>query len=243
LLTLPVVLEVAHLRCETLSEETFVALWKLRCSLIELKPDVKLDEDYASFRGFFSEPGARCSVLRDRDKTIHGFLGWYDRSTSVDGATVGVIDSDYFFMNPRYRGRPEMTHVALGPCARVALKHRARRVVIVGHGYPASVLSGSQFSSRVCFMQDGDVRPWERDAMRRFIDRFCPSSYDPRSGLVKMRTVPPRPARPPRSRGTRALLARFEQHNPRWTEGWGLPYLIHMTPGSIARGALGRVFS
>ena len=126
MLKLPVVLEVAHLRCESLSEETFVTLWKLRCSLIELKPDVGLDDDYASFRGFFSEPGARCSVLRDRRGTIHGFLGWYDRSTSVEDATVGVIDSDYFFMDPKFRGRPEMAWVALGPCARAAVKHRAR---------------------------------------------------------------------------------------------------------------------
>ena len=53
-----------------------------------------------------------------------------------------------------------------------------------------------------------------------------------------MRTRPVETRRVPRSPAARDTLTRFERYNPDWERGYGLPYILHLSPGSIARGAL-----
>ena len=215
-----------------------MSLCELRKALIHVQPEVAPEDDYASFRSFFTGETARVTLICARDGAIEGFLGWHVRALDLPASRVAVIDSDYYFVKPSLRGHLVLTEVALGCYIRAALHARCRRVVIVGHGYPASVLSGGRFSQRVRFLQDPDLQPWERDAMHHFAERFCGASFNRGRGIVRMRTRPVEPRRVPRSPIARDTLARFETYNPDWERGYGLPYIVHMSPGSIARGAL-----
>jgi hypothetical protein len=231
-------LHVRTLHASRAEEALFVSLCELRKELIHVQPEVAPEDDYASFRSFFKGDTARVSLICTRDGTIEGFLGWHMRALDLPASRVAVIDSDYYFVKPSLRGHVVLTQVALGCYARAALHGRCRRVVIVGHGYPASVLSGGRFSQRVRFLQDTDLETWEREAMRHFAERFCGASFDRARGVVKMRTRPVETRRVPRSTAARDTLARFERYNPDWERGYGLPYILHLSPGSIARGAL-----
>jgi hypothetical protein len=231
-------LHIRSMRAGEAEERLFIELWTLRRSLIDMKPEVGDEADYAAFRSFFAGDEARISLICGRDSEICGFLGWHARPVEVPGARMVIIDSDYYFVQPSLRGHVVLVGLALDCYVRGAARHLRPRAAIVGHGYPSSVLSGARFSDRVRFPRDEDVEPWEREAMRQFAERYCGESYDRERCLVRMRTIPAEPRRLPRSPGARDLLARFERHDPRWAEGWGLPYIIHLSPGSIARGAL-----
>jgi hypothetical protein len=229
-------LRVRVVRASALAESTFVRLWQLRGELI----DVEAGDDYAAFRSFFVGDEARVTLIFDRtsDEGIRGFLGWHLRPLDTDTGRVAIIDSDYFFVESALRGHPVMLGVVMGCYLHAALAYRTRRAAIVGHGYPASVISGARFSARVRFLQDPDVAAWEHAAMLQFTERFCGSAFDQHAGLVRMRTRPRESSRTPRDVRARELLARFESYNPNWTQGFGLPYLIHVSPGQILAGAL-----
>lgn len=231
-------LHLRVLRAEEADDALLVSLWQLRRSLIDLKPEVTDEVDLASFRSFFQDKDAHVSVIRDKSGAVVGFLGWYVRLLEAPGADVVIIDSDYYFVKPSLRGHFVLTGVILDCFARAALRYGKSRFAIAGHGYPASVLSGARFSERVRFPKDDDLAPWERKAMHDFAERFCGASYDPEKAIVTMRTIPKEARKPPRSAKGRELLARFESYDPNWTEGFGLPYLIHVSLGSIVRGTL-----
>jgi hypothetical protein len=229
-------LHLRVLRAEEADEALFVSLWQLRRSLVDLKPGVGDDEDFASFRSFFRGKEARISMIAERSGAIAGFLGWHVRLLRAPGAEVVIIDSDYYFVKPSLRGHVVLSGVILDCFARAAIRFGKARFAIAGHGYPASVLSGARFSDRVRFPKDSDLEPWELEAMHAFADRFCGESFDRQKGIVTMRTIPKEPRKPPRSAKGRELLARFESYDPHWPEGFGLPYLIHVSLGSIVKG-------
>jgi hypothetical protein len=231
-------LHIRDVRAGDAQESLFIELCTLRRSLIDLKPGVSDEADYAAFRSFFANEDARITLMCNTSGAIEGFLGWHMRPLDAPGVRVVVIDSDYFFMKASLRGHAVLTQTALNTYVRSAWRYRRAGAVIVGHGYPSSVLSGSRFSDRVRFLQDRDVAPWEREAMLHFVERYCGDSFDREPGLVQMRTIPAEPRRLPRSARARAVYARIERYNPHWTEGWGLPYVIHLSPASIAKGAL-----
>lgn len=213
-------------------------LFELRRTLVDLRPDVRIDDDFASFRLFLKGDGAHVTLMRESGGTIAGFLGWYAREVHIPDGSIVAVDADYFFMKSSLRGHFMMSALAFDCYARGALAFKNPRVAIVGHGYPSSVLSGGRCSDRVRFLQDADATPWEREMMHSFVERFCPQSFDQDQGIVRMRTIPKETRKLPRSAKARETLARFEAYNPNWPAGYGLPYLIHYTPASIAMGTI-----
>lgn len=223
-----------------LEENTFQQLCDLRRSLIHLQPGVEPDADYRAFRRFFEGERAHVTVMRSTTGQLEGFLGWHVRSLQTPQGRVGVLDSDYYFIKPELRGHSALASVALGCYLKAARLSRSHRVVMVGHGYPASVLSGLRFAWRLRFLQDPDLLSWEREALMHFTTHYCLSSFDPITQCVRMRTLPAEGRREPRTRAAKAAFSRFEQYNPSWLEGVGLLYILHWTPSSILRGAVGR---
>ncbi len=223
-------------RAAELDEGAFVELWRLRGRLIDVQVSVEPADDFAAFRSFFAGAGWVSRIV-DEGGALRGFLGWHLRGVETPAGRRPVLDTDYFFIEPELRGHSIMARLCADVCARAAIAHRSARVILVGHGYPSSLLSGARFAERVVFLQDADAAGWEREAIFGFCERFCGRSFDVGRCLVKMRTTPKEPGRTPKSPQTRALLRRFEAHDPAWSEGWGLPYLLHYTPRSLAAGA------
>lgn len=232
-------LHVRTLRAADADEALFRRLCALRRQLVHVQPDVDLAADYAAFRSFFDGDSARVTLIETGTGELQGYLGWHVRVQQGPQGRVGVIDSDYYFVKPEVRGHLVLAQVAMSTYLQAARLARSTRVVIVGHGYPASVLSGLRFSGRVRFPQDTDVDAFERGAMHRFARQFCGDAFDAERQLVKMRTTPAEGRREPRTPAARAVFSRFERYNAEWLRGFGLPYIIHLTPGSIARGAMG----
>ncbi|HRI72820.1 MAG TPA: hypothetical protein PK156_51640, partial [Polyangium sp.] len=189
-------------------------LYALRRDLIDLRPDVREEEDFASFQRFFTSDGARVTLMRQSNASIVGFLGWYAREVPISQGNRVAIDADYFFMKSSLRGHFMMSALAFDCYARGALEFKNPHVAIVGHGYPSSVISGGRFSDRVRFLQDADVTSWERDVMVAFAERFCAQSFDREKEIICMRTLPRESRRLPRVAKAREILARFEAYNP-----------------------------
>lgn len=221
-------------------ESMYQQLCALRRTMIQLQPGVDLVADYVAFRGYFEGERAHVTVLRSRSGRLEGFLGWHVRVIQTPEGRVGVLDSDYYFLKPELRGHTILANVALGCYLKAAHVGRSGRVVIVGHGYPASVLSGLRFACRVSFLQDQGLLSWEREVMLHYATQFCAGSFDEHRQLVRMRTFPVEGRREPRTRAAKTAVSRFERYNPSWQAGVGLIYLLHWSPGSILRGALGR---
>lgn len=221
------------------ADESFLkTLWLLRQKLIDLKPNVTSQSDFASFHDFFKTRDTWVTLIQAHEGTIRGFLGWRTRLMQFGNDRFVIIDSDYYFIERAIRGHVILTPMAMSCYLAGVWQFKSFRAVIVGHGYPSSVLSGARFSHRTRFLQDADIEPWEREAMLQFAQRYCRSSFDAKRGLVDMRTKPRESRQEPRTRKGQEILARYERYNPDWTEGVGLPYLIHLAPKSILAGGV-----
>lgn len=232
-------LRLEVVRASALAESDFVGLWQLRRRCIEVQAEVPEARDYAVFREFFAAPDARVTRIVGLGGGVHGFLGWHLRAIEVaDLGRLAIVDSDYFFVEPDLRGHVVMSGVALACYLAGALTHRCARVVIVGHGYPSSVMSGARFSGRVVLLGEAELEVWERDAMLHFAATHVGEGFESATCRVRMRTRPLERRRVPRRASARALLDRYEALNPTWEAGFGLVYAIHLTPRSLLRGSL-----
>lgn len=233
------ILRLEVVRASALAESDFVELWQLRRRCIEVQAEVSDARDYAVFREFFAAADARVTRIVGLGGRVHGFLGWHLRAIEVAGmGRVAIVDSDYFFVEADLRGHVVMSGVALACYLAGALTHRCARVVIVGHGYPSSVMSGARFSDRVVLLGERELEGWEREAMLHFAATHVGAGFEPASCRVRMRTRPFERRRVPRRASARALLDRYEAINPGWEAGVGLVYAIHLTPRSLLGGSL-----
>lgn len=231
-------LGIRHLRAADAKEPLFEELWRLRRSLINLKPEVTPEADYAAFRSYFADPDTQVQLYCTADGAIQGFFAWHLRPSEELSAPVAVADGEYYFVKPAFRDHIVKIRVAAECVARVVARCRRPRLVLVGVAYPTSCIAAARFSRRVRCPMDPDIEPWERRVLLRVTEELCGASFDQERGVVRMRTIPAEARRTPRSGLGRETLAWYESHNPRWTEGWGLPVMIHLSPGSVLQGAL-----
>jgi hypothetical protein len=225
-------IHIQYVHAATAPERFFEELWRIRGSVMGLRPDMAPEADYKAFRNYFNHE-TLVTTYRARDGTVQGFFGFRSRLVQVPGGPVIRIDPEYLFTRPVMRG-----HIAhlLGMCGsllRICARHGFHRCAAVGVGYPPWVLSVSRISHRVRTLRDPDVEPWEREMLLDCVQTFWGSSFDPDTALVRMRTMPVEPRKIPRTKRGKDLLAWYESHNPRWRESFGLPSILHIDMKSV----------
>jgi hypothetical protein len=230
-------LRTQRIRAAEAPEALLEELWRLRLSVIDLRPEVTREADYAAFRSFF-DGDVEILVHRTADGHAQGFYGWRaDRIETPVGPRI-LVEMEYGFIKPAFRSHAALLMGLAGLVLRVTARHRSSKCVFIGAGYATGLLSLARIAHRIVCLKDAEIERWERELLCHFLDSHFADTFDRERGLVRMRTLPKEVRREPRTPEGRAWLAWYESHNPHWTEGWGLPVLIHIDLRAFVAGVV-----
>lgn len=209
-------------------------MWQLRLQNIRLRPEVDPEDDYAAFAAYF-HGGATAVTFWDAAGALQGFHGWSLTQREVLGQRFSRVVAEYAFFNQGHRGGPELVLAALRLATPLLLRDRRRRKVVVGVAYPGTYVSARLMAARLVSLRGPEITPAERLLLEEFAAEHGGAGFDRAAGVVRMRTVPILQDRTSRRAPVRAALAEFEQLNPRWREGYGLPILIDLSWSAAGR--------
>lgn len=221
-------LSIEFIPAKKIGEPLFRELNDFRRRFIKLKPGIDGEKDFSEFRRFFTDE-VTVTLFRDRQRRLRGFYGY--GLDMLPGRRV-LIYGEYLFIDPAYRGSVSLilSNVLIG----LRLVYRYR--VLVGYlcivAQPASFVFLSHIAAdqKAWTARDPDIPDAERAVISAFIERFLAGNYDRELGTVKLRTIPAQiraRGRPGSKRHD--ALRRFEDLNPTWNEGHGLPCVSRLT--------------
>lgn len=219
-------------RAASLSESQLRALWRLRRSLIDIKPSVDPEADFAAFAEDFSW-GIVWTLWEGAD--VVGFFLQRGLPLTWRGRRVLCLTPEYGFTAPHVRGRPELPAAVTLMTVACVLRYPLRPTYLAGAAYPPSFISLVRAIPPVWTVGDPDVPDWERSLLDHLGERIAKSHYRAADGTVFMRTLPTSRATPTTPEGRR-LFEAYEQANPEWREGRGLFLLCPVTVGTLLRG-------
>lgn len=210
-------------RSQTLPEPELRALWRLRLSLISLKPTVSEEQDFLAFQKDFQWPGWVWS-LHDGDAVVGFFLQRGVR-VSYEGQALLALLPEYGFLAPAYRGRPvvPLASVVITTLVMLAAPHLPK--VVAASTYPPGYVAFRQVIRPFWTLGAPGLPAWERGLLLLLADRVSGASFEPSDGTVTMRTLP-FPPQAPRTDETRELYEAYVAENPRWREGRGLFFMF-----------------
>lgn len=221
-------------RTSSLTEADLRALWRLRLSLIDLKPSVTPEQDFEAFAEDFRWPGY---VWIQYDKgEVGGFFLQRGVPVTWGGEELMCLLPEYGFIAAHLRGGSVMPLAAALITALSAARHPWRRKFVAASTYPPGYIAFRRAVTPFWTLHDGEVPAWERGLLLHLAERVSGEKFQA-DGTVIMRTLP-RPAQAPRSEAGQRLFAEYERLNPDWREGRGLFFLFPVGAGTLARAAL-----
>jgi hypothetical protein len=219
-------------RGRDLDETTLRAMYELRARLMNLKPEVDRDADFASFSRV-CRSADRALLFKNGPRLVGmtiGLLHRYER----DGQRRVTALAEYIQIEREVRGSLLATAGFLAMLALVLrpLDLRARWFA-GGVGYPASVLFGARLGAKIWIDGDADAPPEVIETFAWFADKMS-AKRDPVTRHVVMATRPP-PLHP------RLLdhpeYAHYVARNDRWQEGIGVAAFADFSSGvALVRG-------
>ena len=203
----------------TLDEDEVRALWRLRTSLLRLKPEVDPERDFANFRRFVD--AAWVTRVLDRDDRPRVMLCHQRFDGELDGQRYRLALFEYGFNDASLRGHPSVAF-AFGQALLACRSWRPGvRDYFVGVGYPRSAVLVTRAVPDLRLSFDPSLDPLERHLVRRAIEQLGPDKFDER-GVAEFPTLPDPIC--PRWRAKHAdvpILRAFEAEVPNWMEGRG----------------------
>ena len=199
-------------------------LWDLRLANVDLRPETNREENYRSFQKFFDQDTTTVTFW-SQDGRLQGFYGWNQKQLRVEGERFCRVVADYLFMNRAFRGRTELPFSILRLSAKALLTNPRTKCVVVGLAYPGSFVSVRMMRLPLLTLQSKELTANERRLLEDYANEYGPGCFDPKTGLVRMKTLPHLPSRTTKSPAAQAALAEYEAQNPRWREGYCLPML------------------
>jgi len=222
-------LDITRVDGPDLSDADFDAFMALRGQFMQLRADVDPAEDRRRVEAWLRAPGCSVALGHDRAGKLQTLIEKNGRRVEFGGRSHVVWTSNHIFAAREYRKHPANTlgnFMNLGALVR-RLGVRDG-VSLIAALYPPSYITAIRAIPRLWIVGTGDAPP-ELDALAQHAaGEAFGESWLPGPRLIRMRTVPEDLV--PRSAEGRALLARYETHNPSWREGYGV---LVVTPLSV----------
>jgi hypothetical protein len=225
-----------------LSEDDIRALWRLRLSLLPLKPEVEPERDFTGFSGFVAH--AHVGRLTDAQGRPHAMFCYRTEDGGFAGTCYRMAAFEYGFVAVAARGHPGIA-IILG---RLLLRCRSYepgvRNYFVGCGYPRSFMLLDHALPSVRFDGEPELDALERHLVARFVTRFVGPKYDAAHAQVVLPTLPQPLGADYRARHRdNAILRRYEQRLPDWEQGLALIGISRLDGGhaKLGRAVLGRL--
>lgn len=222
-------------RTTSLTDDEVRALWRFRLTLVDLKPTVSQEQDYASFSKDLRWPGW-VWILRDEGE-VAGFFLQRGVPLEWDGRALLCLLPEYGFLAPHLRGHPVLPLASAAITVLSLGAHPLRPKYVAASTYPPGYIAFRRVIEPFWTLHDPTLPAWEKGLLQHLASRVSASSYDPETGVVTMRTIP-RVDREPAAPDSRALWDDYARANPRWREGYGLFFMFPLDAGLLARVAL-----
>jgi hypothetical protein len=213
-----------------LDEATLREMWTLRSLMMDLKPHISPEVDYAKYKARVQISDS-VWLQRDARGNVTGTFCLNVDEREQDGVPYLYLDTEYGFVHPDARKSAGIPRSALLCTLESLLRKRVGRIYLGGACYPATFMLAANATPRVRH-RFVPMDPWEEAAFvsagRDWYD------MDPATGLVSMRTLPRAPRRtPPSNLALHGLFDDYQRVNPDWHQGVGLFTWIPMDAGTL----------
>jgi len=227
-----------------LSDADIDAMYALRARFMDLKPDVRPDDDRALFAAWLRAPGATLALARDRDREVQVFIEMNSRVVEHKGRKHLLLYANLVFASEAYRNHPAYILGNLGNLAVHLRRHPTTRALLFTALYPPSFVAAVRTFPTNWVAGEPELPTEAAELVDTFVPTLFGASWWPERRLVRMRTLPQ--PYTPSSPVTAAILQRYERHNPDWRDGFAVLNVTPLTLGNVfgcinlaARRALG----
>jgi hypothetical protein len=229
-------------RPSELSEAQIRAMWRLRLSLLPLKPTVDAERDFDNFARFVAQ--AHVGRIVDGRGRPHAMFCYQIEDGTFAGLRYRMAAFEYGFVSMAARGHPSVALVYL----RLLLGCRSFvpgvRNYFIGCGYPRSFVLLDRGLPNLRFDGEPELDALDRHLIDRFITQHIGEKYDPARKRAVLPTLP-QPLDPSYRARHRddPILRRYEQRVPDWEQGHGLIGISRLDGGhaKLVREAVGRL--
>jgi hypothetical protein len=225
-------------RATSLNEAELRALWRMRLGLINLKPSVSEEQDFAAFAQDFQWPGY-VWILQDQERILGFFL---QRGMPVlwQHRRLFCLLPEYGFIAPELRGHPSLPLASLAITLLTLARHPLLPAYVAASTYPPGYIAFRRTVRPFWTLQATDLPAWERGLLLHLGALVARDRFRPEDGTVTMRTIPI-VAREDGAAGhadSRRFYQDYVAANPEWKQGRGLFFVFPLNARVLSRVAL-----
>jgi hypothetical protein len=216
-----------------LREDELRAMWRLRTSLLPLKPSVDPDQDYQRFRAFVD--AAHVGRVLGSDGRPRAMISHQRIDGSFEGRRYRLALFEYIFTEASVRGHPASTFCyvrQLISCRRLGVAN-----YFVAVGYPRSAVLMSRVLPDLRLDGDPSLTTLERHLVDQAVERVGGSQFDYARRVVELPTIPD-PIRPEwRARHADVpIFTAIEARVPDWEQGRAAILIGRLDGSTVALG-------
>lgn len=225
-------------RASALGDEDLRALWRFRLSLINLKPTLTPEQDFAAFAKDFRWPGF-VWILRE-DERVVGFFLQRGEPLTFRGRRLLCLLPEYGFLAPHLRGHPVLPVASVLITVLALARHPLRPKYVAASTYPPGYIAFRRVIRPFWTLGSTDLPAFERALLLHLGQRVSGVSFRAEDGTVNMRTLPIAQREPGEggSEDSSRLYADYAAANPAWRQGRGLFFLFPLDACLLARVVL-----
>lgn len=220
-----------------LDEPALRELWAFRLGIVWLKPHVLPEDDFEKFSGYCRQ-GRRVLRLWNARGQLCGSVVPLVHDGSFQGERYRFLVPEYFYLTPEARGSM-VASWAWVRCIVPLMPGPGVRFFLGGAGFPAGTLTLDRFLGPTWLYGDEAVPPVVEHLFAWIIEHLGGSGWDPLTGQIDMRVVPPSPSERWLARAQqREVYRRYMARCPQWQEGRTLPQVAQFSARKLARALL-----
>ncbi|MCB9662478.1 MAG: TerB family tellurite resistance protein [Alphaproteobacteria bacterium] len=228
-------------RPDALTEAQIDQMLVLRLAHVVLADRVSPEADRARFFAKIRS-AAHVLLLVDADDAIRGCFVVVMVPVCVDGRTVVVVNPEYLYIEPAFRGHPALGQGIAKTALRLMITARGRPLCFGAICFLPSYLAVCELLPKVVLLGQPGVDASDHALLLAVGTALGGDDFDAERGLVSV-TVRPSDLTPrtPRSSTRRSLAAAYEAVNPDWRQGTCGVIVGSVTPRMLVRSLTGAV--
>ncbi len=211
-----------------LSQETLTALCALRLSIVQLKPEIDIEQDFKKFCAFIRKSQYVNYAVEKGE--IQAFFVTYYSQQCINRRKTIVVEPEFGFVRPAYRQNPFVKKAFAAVIRKIKLRYWYKPIFIVGSAYPHSFIAFMrQFAHNLWLLNSVDIAVFDKTILTDFLQRKTgKTAID--TGIVAVPTIhseqnPEHLARLQKSPFYKTYLA----ENPNWQKGWTLAFIVRIS--------------
>ncbi len=227
---------------QKLTPETLQAMSDLRRSIMNMKPEVDLNADFAWFTSI-CRACYQAFLFYDEQKQLVGmYVVLLQPGRSVQGKSYLLVLIEFGLFLPHCRGNPALPRSSISLLAAILRQWRGQSLWVGSIGYPAGELAIEMIFGDLVLWGEAGLSPIQAELLDNVVRIIAGKKWDATKGWMVMATRPP--AMSPvwwKKAKTHPLYARYVRLCPNWEQGFCVPCVGQVRPLAIFGRVLGKM--